>query len=57
MVQKTYGANKDTLKQFELDSLAYLVYRLLEGDDVADYAYAKLNKLGYTDSAGEWIDE
>ena len=40
----------------ETETLAYLVYRLLEGDDVTEDAFNKLREFGFTDEFDEWIN-
>lgn len=36
-------------------TLAYLAYRMIEGDFVTDQVMIELENAGYVDTSGEWI--
>lgn len=40
-----------------LGQYAYILHRLLDGDDVLTEAYKFLYEDGYTDEDGEWITD
>jgi hypothetical protein len=47
--------NLKTSLSEELEALAYIIYQMIEGDDVLDEANEKLLKHGFVDENGEWI--
>lgn len=39
----------------EIEKLAYLLYKAIEGDDVNEQAFSVLRKLDFIDENQEWI--